>query len=356
MYYLKYRPQKIADIDNEDRRTLLTRVFSNKKDIPHAFLLIGPKGTGKTSTARIIAKLLNCQNNIFGGKGTKIEPCGTCDNCVDLLSNRFLDVYELDGASHRGIDDIRALRDGVGYSPVKGRYKIYIIDEVHMLTKEAFNALLKTLEEPPLFVVFILATTEPNKLPDTIVSRCINIVFNKASLTELTHSLLRVVEGEKLAVKPSVLTYIAQQANGSFRDGAKLLELAVRMTDLSQEKVAQAITSNSAGEPQELLKLLLAQDTDAALTWIYAFDKAGGSAQWLITELLKLLHDVLLAKKGVSPTEENNEQFTDLIKYKVTDITRLMKLLLDAYAQLKYSPIDSLPLLLVAVNGGVSRA
>jgi len=172
MYYLKYRPQKIADIDNEDRRQLLSNVFSKKNDIPHAFLLIGPKGTGKTSTARIIAKLLNCQNNMFGGKGTNPEPCGKCDNCIDFIKNRFLDVYELDAASNRGIDDIRTLRDGVGYSPVRGRFKVYIIDEVHMLTKEAFNALLKTLEEPGAEARIILVAPHTHSLASTIISRC----------------------------------------------------------------------------------------------------------------------------------------------------------------------------------------
>lgn len=356
MYYLKYRPQTIADIDNDERRSLLTKVFSDKKDIPHAFLLVGPKGTGKTSTARIIAKILNCQHNAFADKGKGIEPCGTCDNCTDFLKNRFLDVYELDGASNRGIDDIRALRDGVGYSPVKGRYKVYIVDEVHMLTKEAFNALLKTLEEPPSFVVFVLATTEPNKLPETIVSRCINVVFNKATVQELSHSLLRVAKGEGLTVGPEVLEYIASQAKGSFRDGAKLLEIAVRMTDLSLEKVKQAITSNTAGEPVELLSLLLLHDADKASKWIYGFDTAGGSSSWLVSELLRLLHDALLIKKGVITGNGKDVKLTALTKHRTSELTRLIRMLLDAYSQLKYSPIDSLPLLLVATSEKASEA
>lgn len=356
MYYLKYRPQTIADIDNIERRELLTQVFSNPKDIPHAFLLVGPKGTGKTSTARIIAKILNCENNLFGKKSKSVEPCGKCDNCLDFAKGRFLDVHELDAASNRGIDDVRMLRDGVGYAPVKGTFKIYIIDEVHMLTKEAFNALLKTLEEPPSFVVFILATTEPQKLPETIISRCISITFHKAAADELVHSLDRVVKGENLTIAKPVLQFIAARANGSFRDGAKLLELAVRMTDLSLEKVRSALTSNTASEPAELLEHLLSPDTDKAIAWIYAFDAAGGSAEWLITELLRLLHDLVLAKKGVLPGSEGNvAALTALSKHRITAMTKLMKLLLDAYQELKYSPIDSVPLLIVAVNVGASQ-
>ncbi|MEK9179220.1 MAG: AAA family ATPase, partial [Patescibacteria group bacterium] len=158
MFYLKYRPQQIAEIDHAERRNLLESIFPGAKDIPHAFLLIGPKGTGKTSTARIIAKVLNCEENVFDGKSKTAEPCGKCDTCISIQNGSFLDLFELDGASNRGIDDVRALREQVGYAPARGRYKVYIIDEVHMLTKEAFNALLKTLEEPPEDVVFVLAT------------------------------------------------------------------------------------------------------------------------------------------------------------------------------------------------------
>ena len=188
MYYLKYRPQKIKEISNQKRRELLTKVFSKTKDIPHAWLFAGPKGTGKTSTARIIAKILNCENNLFANKSKSPEPCDKCVSCRSIEQNRFFDVYELDAASNRGIDDVRALRDQVAYSPTKGRFKVYIIDEAHMLTKEAFNALLKTLEEPPKFVIFILATTEPQKLPATISSRCLVLNFHKAREEEIITS------------------------------------------------------------------------------------------------------------------------------------------------------------------------
>lgn len=347
MYYLKYRPQTIAEIDHAERRKLLESIFVSAKDIPHAFLLVGPKGTGKTSTARIIAKVLNCESNVFAGKGKMAEACGTCSSCVDIQKGRFLDLIELDAASNRGIDDVRALREQIGYSPARGRYKVYIIDEVHMLTKEAFNALLKTLEEPPNYVVFVLATTEREKLPETIASRCIPINFNKATTEELVASLSRIVKGEKLKIDEKVLAQIAEKANGSFRDGAKLLELAVQSTDLSHGAVQKSLNENTDSNPVELVQTLLAKDEEKAVRWLHEYAEKGGSAMWLTEQLLSLLHDVLLAKKGLVVNKE--KKLLDAT-YQPSYITKLMKLILDSYPQTKYSPIDILPLMIATVE------
>ncbi len=191
VFYRKYRPQNINELDSQDVRERLVSVLS--KDNVHAMLFTGPKGLGKTSTARIVAKVLNCESlTEKGRKAGKLEPCNKCDQCISISNGSNIDVLEIDGASNRGIDEIRDLREKIKLSSARANKKVYIIDEVHMLTTEAFNALLKTLEEPPSHVVFILCTTEPHKVPATIASRCFQISFKKATDEELTRALLRI--------------------------------------------------------------------------------------------------------------------------------------------------------------------
>jgi len=345
MYYLKYRPQTLAQIDNEKRRENLAKIFA-KKTIPHAFLFAGPKGTGKTSTARIIAKILNCQQR------EGIEPCNKCQACRAITQNTFLDVHELDGASSRGIDDIRALCESVNYAPIQGKYKIYIIDEVHMLTKEAFNALLKTLEEPPERVVFILATTEAHKLPETIASRCLTISFAKATISEIEHSLKRIVEGEKLQVEAPVLNLIAQNSQGSFRDGAKLLEMAASTTDLSIEAVSLLIKNNSLAEPTLLLKHLLKKEPDKALAFLAKYEKQGLDCLWLIEVLLQETQNLLLFQKKLV---EHSSLDKLAEKVSPTELSLLSKILLEAYKLTKNSPVEALPLMIAIVEFGEKK-
>lgn len=214
--YLKYRPQKIEDLDLVAVRTSLSAAL-NSKQLPHAWLFCGPRGLGKTSAARILAKVLSCKS---GGK----DACGKCELCVQTATGSSPDVIEIDAASNRGIDEIRILKEGVALAPMAAKYKVYIIDEVHMLTTEAANALLKTLEEPPAHVVFVLCTTEPEKLPETVVSRCTVVKFNKPTEEEMMARLEKVVKSEELRIKNNELGMIISAAKGSFRDAIKILE------------------------------------------------------------------------------------------------------------------------------------
>ena len=188
-FYRTYRPQVIGEIDNKDvQKALLSLLSKDRKSLPHAFFFSGPKGSGKTTAARLIAKLFLCE------KLGRLGPCGSCPACASVTKGSAIDLIEIDAASNRGIDEIRSLRDGIGLSPSIGEFKVYIIDEVHMLTNEAFNALLKTLEEPPLHAVFVLATTDPQKVPSTILSRCMHIKFDRAGKKELVTVLQRIAK------------------------------------------------------------------------------------------------------------------------------------------------------------------
>jgi DNA polymerase-3 subunit gamma/tau len=231
VYYRTYRPMRIEELDSPRLRERLYGAFASGT-FPHALLFTGPKGLGKTSTARIIAKIVNCERNAFSNISTRtlplshdeIEPCNQCNQCLSIIKGANMDVLEIDGASNRGIDEIRALRESVHLSASASRIKVYIIDEVHMLTTEAFNALLKTIEEPPAHVMFIFCTTEPHKVPDTIRSRCVHISLQKATNEEIVSALKRIVEGEKLTVHSDALSRIAELASGGFRDAVKLLD------------------------------------------------------------------------------------------------------------------------------------
>ena len=382
VYYRTYRPQKISDLDKADVRERLSSVFS-RGEVPHAFLFIGPRGTGKTSAARIVAKLLNCEKLEVGNskidrevglsdnlkkkkmsspsknqhiklhnqtsnlqlQTSRIEPCNQCENCLAIARGNHIDVYEIDAASNRGIDEIRDLRERISLSPAMGRKKVYIIDEVHMLTTEAFNALLKTLEEPPPHVSFILATTEAHKLPKTIVSRCFVLRFTRANDEEIIRSLRRVVNGEKLAISDDALSVIARAADGSFRDATKLLEQAVSERALEKKEIEKL---TGAYFDDEILLLLSAKKTKEALEYIQQRETDGVDFIALIAGLVERLHGMLLAKHGI----ELNDQTINLPndQFKTDDIDRLIRLLSRAYLETKTSFIPSLPLELAVIE------
>lgn len=340
-FYLKYRPQKLEELNiTEVRESLKKIVFSGK--IPHAFLFSGPKGTGKTSAARIIAKILNCEKK---GK----EPCNKCEQCVSITNGSNIDVIELDAASHRGIDDVRALKDAVKLAPAKARKKVYIIDEAHMLTTEASNALLKTLEEPPSHVNFILATTNPEKLIETIRSRATSISFRKASEAEVANSLAPIIKGEKIKIDKEALAAVAKKASGSFRDGAKLLEqLVTEKKKLNKEIVEEFLFKKKTFDVAEFLSLLAKREVKGAVEQIGNISAKGGSIEAAAASLLEQLRNGLLAKVGVGESE--------LTEFSKDELIYLIELFTKAQAELKTASIEELPMEIAVIRWGENKS
>ena len=346
MYYLTYRPRTIAELDNSQVREKIATLLK-KKQIPHALLFVGTKGMGKTSTARILAKSLNCLDNAFSGKpsdsegkGDSIEPCNLCHNCLTIDTGSSPDVVEQDAASNRGIDEIRRLIKEASFLPMTGKYRVYIIDEAHMITTDAFNALLKTLEEPAKTVIFILATTNEEKIPETIVSRCVRIQFGKAEEKDILNMLSRIEKKEKLNLDKDLKILIATYSERSFRDAAKLLEELVMQDMLTLEK-AKAYLGVRAKD--SLLEIMQKSEIKEVLEWIEEFSANGGNIKRTIEDMLSSLKRQLLLKNNVIADEKD-------LGYSLKEVMILMKLLHEAYSQLRVSPIESLPLEIAVVE------
>jgi DNA polymerase-3 subunit gamma/tau len=275
-FYRKYRPQTVKELDLDGVRASLSAVLQSGK-FSQAYLFFGPKGAGKTSSARILAKVLNCEKNLKVVPGSPFsEPCNTCDSCTAITRGSSMAVVEMDAASNRGIDDIRQLKERIVVAPAQGKYVVYVVDEVHMLTTEAFNALLKTLEEPPKHAVFVLCTTEKHALPATIISRCTEIAFTKATPAEIARSLSKVIQGEKLQVNKEAVELIAARTDGSFRDAVKLLEqLAQENKQVSVEAVNTLTGYTKIYETQPLIEAMLQRDITKALEVLKKADTAG---------------------------------------------------------------------------------
>ncbi len=334
MYYLKYRPKQLAQLDNSKVKDSILSILSTK-NIPHAFLFVGKKGTGKTSVARIIAKSLNCLNNKFAGKSDSIEPCNNCSNCILIDKDASPDVLELDAASNRGIEEIRNLIKESFFSPMHSRYRVFIIDEAHMITQDAFNVLLKTLEEPPSNVIFILATTNPEKIPETIKSRCMTVSFSPVDEKDIVNMLKRICQGEELAIDEKVLSEIAKASGKSFRDAAKLLEELVMVNKTSYEEAIEYLGIKS---DKHFLDLLLKNKIKEAVDWVDKFYLEGGDIKALITETLNELKDKLI-------TAVNQDNKSEIKK-----LSLLIKLFQEAYQQLRSSPIEVIPVELALVS------
>lgn len=295
----KYRPQTFAEVVGQDTVKKVLSLAALQDKVAPAYLLSGTRGVGKTTIARIFAKALNCEHAPTG------EPCNQCEACRRITQGAFVDVIEIDGASNRGIDDVRKLRESVGYSPLEGRYKVIIIDEAHMLTKEAFNALLKTLEEPPRGVVFILATTEPHKFPVTILSRCQLYVFKQVPEQNIEQHLAKVLKNEQIAYEDDALSLIARRAMGSVRDAMSLLGqcLALSPNDIEGFKLESRIVRQTLGLAgiEVMDRLLLAmQKQDVAKTTMLVRDilAEGIDIGFFLGELVRLLRNLFVLKEA----------------------------------------------------------
>ncbi|MDP4000460.1 MAG: DNA polymerase III subunit gamma/tau [bacterium] len=332
--YRLHRPQTFTEVAGQDALIAALRQAVASGRAAHAYLFTGPRGTGKTSTARILAKALNCPKVKQG------EPCGSCDVCRAIERGSFLDLIEIDAASNRGIDEIRELRGTVAIAPTGGRRKVYLVDEVHMLTKEAWGALLKTLEEPPAFVTFVLATTEPGKVPATIGSRCQRFDFRPATPQALTDRLRAVAKAEKLTAEPEALEIVARAARGSFRDALSMLDtLAATGPKISSDGAREALGIAGGGHLDALEDSLVKRDLAAALETVDVAAHAGVAADVfriaLVERLRGRLHALAAGREG---------------DWVATDLVRALKLLLAAGEWAKDSPLPELPLELVLVE------
>lgn len=296
--YRRWRPQDFDTLVGQHAvKTALSNALASGR-IAHAYLFTGPRGTGKTSTARILAKALNCD------KGPTAHPCGECLNCERIAAGASMDVIEIDAASNRGIDEIKSLRDQTAYSPVNGRYKVFIIDEVHMLSTEAFNALLKTLEEPPAHVIFILATTDPHKIPATIHSRCQRFDFRRVTVEEITDHLAMVAEKSGINADREALRLIAIQSEGGMRDALSLLDqCGVMAQQITAETVREVLGIVGRETLRQLVGAIGKQDLSATLAKLNFLLEQGKDVRQVLTELAEYFRALLLYKAAPSYQE-----------------------------------------------------
>jgi DNA polymerase-3 subunit gamma/tau len=354
----KWRPQVFEEVVGQQHITRALQNGISQQRVAHAFLFTGARGVGKTSTARILAKALNCE------KGPQINPCNQCTNCQEITHGTSIDVIEIDGASNRGIDEIRELRENVRYTPAKSRHKIYIIDEVHMLTKEAFNALLKTLEEPPPHIIFIFATTEPHKIPATILSRCQRYDFKRIPFREVVGSLKRIVEEEGVQISQRGLFSIAQESEGSLRDAESLLDQVIGYAgkQIRDEEIAEVLGLIDRKILSDTIEAIADRDVERCMEAVEKVYQFGYDLQHFCRELLQTLRHLILIKLSQHPErlmelpeEELGSLKKQAEKFQFDQLNHLFSLLLKGEQEIAQSAFPRTMLEVALIRMATSR-
>lgn len=335
----KWRPKKFSDVIGQDHITITLQNSIKANRIAHAYLFTGPRGVGKTSTARIFAKVLNCLNP------KDAEPCNVCELCNSIQSNQSLDIIEIDGASNRGIDEIRTLRDSVKYAPTKGKYKVYIIDEVHMLTKESFNAFLKTLEEPPPHTIFIFATTDVHKVPLTIISRCQRYDFRRIELEIIKNAIRDIAKNENIEIDEKTLTIIAKKADGSLRDAESYFDQVVAFCDkkIDPNTVGRLLNLIDDGIYFKISEAVLNKNYSLVFDVTKEIYENGWNfidfMEGLIEHFRNILTVILYKKTDLIETIEVNKQLYLEYKEKFasSDVLRILNFLIKVQQDLRYT-------------------
>lgn len=334
----KWRPQVFQEIVGQDHitRTLANAISLGR--INHAYLFAGSHGTGKTTTARILAKAFNCD------KGPTPSPCNKCFNCLEITRGESVNVLEIDGASNRGIDEVRELRERIGTSPMRGRFKVYIIDEVHMLTHPAFNALLKTLEEPPSHAVFIFATTDPEKVPPTIMSRCQRFNFRRIGFSEIVARLEQIVEKEKISATPQSLHCIARASESSMRDAEKILDqlISYAQEEVKEEDVIQMLGMVEGEYLASFTENLHHRSPLSNIKLLHKLLKEGKKPQWVLKGWLSWLRDIVMFKLGEKEFLSFSSLYHELLKnqssyFTLSELTEFMEHLSSAEKKIRFS-------------------
>ncbi len=347
----KYRPQKFADVAGQDHvtRTLLNALTQNR--IAHGYIFSGHRGIGKTTIARILAQALNCRTEIGSAQRPTPEPCGICDSCVEIRQGNAVDVIEIDAATNRGIDEIRELRDAARYAPARDRYKIYILDEAHQITEAAFNALLKTLEEPPSHVIFMMATTEPENIPQTIRSRCQHFSFHAVKFDDILAQLKMIAGQENVEAEEAALALLAEAGDGSMRDALSIMDQAIASAPvdssnrpvLSTEQIRELMGSVPNTIFEHLLESVAAGESAPVMMQLNDLLNAGHSAQSLARQIVRYLRNTLMAKLGGEQTEllqissdERARAARTALLFGEEEITRNLQIMLRTFDDLNY--------------------
>ena len=333
--YRKYRPQNFNEVVGQKIivKTLINAIKTNK--ISHAYLFAGPRGTGKTSIAKIFAKTINCKNL------NNVTPCENCDSCLSFNSKKDIDMIEIDAASNNGVDEIRNLKNSVNFVPNNSKYKVYIIDEVHMLSTSAFNALLKTLEEPPEFVIFILATTELYKVPETIISRCQNFEFRRISISDMSSRLLQICENENILIDNDAINEISKISNGGMRDAIGLLDQLSAYTTkkITIDDINDVCGFISNEHLFEMMSLIIDNNLDEVLTKINKYNDEGKDLTIILKKIAEQLKNVLIYINASEYFDDKNliekyEYFANKIAEK--KINKMINEITESLKNMKY--------------------